>query len=105
MIYINTIFCSLHQKWLALRMPTFHNTEHAIFAPAGHKIAWLGRLLPIWFEFFPALISNYIHYKMWAIINYPFPNVNVTADDVWESISSNIIPPFFWTRDFLSMLG
>ena len=38
----------------------------------------------------PAWISNYIHYKVWDEITYPFPNFNV---EVWEWIS-NFIPHF-----------
>ena len=36
--------------------------------------------------------SNYIHYKVWDEITYPFPNVNSATT-------------LYWTCDYLSMLG
>ena len=41
----------------------------------------------------PAWISNYIHYKVWDEITYPFPNFNSCTVEVWEWIS-NFIPCF-----------
>ena len=41
-----------------------------------------GPLLLIWFNFNPALISNYIHYKMWDEITNPFLNFNDATVDV-----------------------
>ena len=41
----------------------------------------------------PSRISNYIRYKLWDEITYPFPNFNGAAVDVWEWIS-NFIPQF-----------
>ena len=41
----------------------------------------------------PAWISNYIHYKVWDEITYPFPNFNGVTVEVWEWIS-NFIPCF-----------
>ena len=38
-------------------------------------------------------ISNYIHYKGWDEITYPFPNFNGTTVEVWEWIT-NFIPHF-----------
>ena len=40
-----------------------------------------------------ALISNYIHYKVWDEITYPFSNFNSATVEVWEWIS-NFIPHF-----------
>ena len=34
-----------------------------------------------------AWISNYIHWKMWDKITYPFPNSNGATVEVWELIS------------------
>ena len=34
---------------------------------------------------------NYIHFKMWDEITYPFPNFNGATVEVWESLS-NFIP-------------
>ena len=31
--------------------------------------------------------SNYIHYKLWDGITYPFPNFNGATVEVWEWIS------------------
>ena len=41
----------------------------------------------------PALISNYIRYKIWDEITYPFSNFHGAAVEVWECIS-NFIPHF-----------
>ena len=41
----------------------------------------------------PALIHNYIHYKVWGEIIYPFPNFNGATVEVCEWIS-NFIPHF-----------
>ena len=38
----------------------------------------------------PECISNYIHYKMWDEIAYPFPNFNGSTVEVWEWISNTI---------------
>ena len=42
-------------------------------------------------------MNNYIHYKVWDEITYPFPNFNGTAVGVWEWIS-NFIPHFVHVR-------
>ena len=41
----------------------------------------------------PAWISNYIHYKVWDEITYPFPNANGGTVEVWEWMS-NFMPHF-----------
>ena len=33
------------------------------------------------------LKSNYIYYKVWNEIIYPFPNLNSVTVEVWECIS------------------
>ena len=43
-------------------------------------------LIPVW-------MNNYIHYKVWDGITYPFPNVNGAALNVWEWVST-FIPHF-----------
>ena len=53
----------------------------------------LGPLLPAWFNFIPACISNYTHYELWDEITYPFPNINGATIEVWEWIN-NFIPYF-----------
>ena len=45
------------------------------------------------FTIIPARISNYIHFKMWGEIAYPFPNFNGCTVEVWEW-KSNFIPNF-----------
>ena len=35
-------------------------------------------------------MSNYIHYKVWDEITYPFPNLNGKTVEVWEWISDNV---------------
>ena len=53
----------------------------------------------------PACKSNYIHYKVWVEIIYPFPNFNGAAVEVWERIN-NFIPHFTGhICDYLSVLG
>ena len=52
----------------------------------------------------PAWISNYIHYKVWDEIIYPFLNCNGATVEVEEWIS-NFIPHFTGACDYLSMLG
>ena len=41
-----------------------------------------GPLLLTWFKFNPSMISNYIHYKMWDEITYPFLNFNGATAEV-----------------------
>ena len=41
----------------------------------------------------PAWISNYINYKVWDEITYPFPNFNGVTVEVWEW-KSNFIAHF-----------
>ena len=40
-----------------------------------------------------AWISNYIHYKVWDEIAYPYPNFKGATVEVWEWIGS-FIPHF-----------
>ena len=48
-----------------------------------------------WVTLIPSWISDYIHFKVWGEINYPFPNFNGATVEVWEWIS-NFIPHFTW---------
>ena len=48
-----------------------------------------------------ALISNYIHYKMWNKFTYPFPN-GATVE-VWEWMI-NLIVYLYWAYAYFSML-
>ena len=43
---------------------------------------WL--FLLVWFIFNPSMKSNYIHFKMWDELAYPFSNCNGYAVEVWE---------------------
>ena len=56
--------------------------------PALYKHGWgiNKRYMTSW-------ISNYIHFKAWDEITYPFPNFNGCTIEVWEWIS-NFIPYF-----------
>ena len=47
-----------------------------------HELTWI-----------PAWISNYIHYKVWDEITYPFSNVNGCTIEVWKW-RSNFVPHF-----------
>ena len=49
----------------------------------------LGHLLLTWINF--DLNSNYIHYKVWERITYPFPNFNVMTTEAWEWINNFMI--------------
>ena len=49
-------------------------------------------------------MSDYIHFKVWDEITFPFPNFNGCAVEVWEWIS-NITRPLYRACDYLSMLG
>ena len=46
----------------------------------------------------PAWISNYIHYKVWDEITYPFPNFKGATIEVWEWISN------FFTHFMMAMI-
>ena len=46
----------------------------------------------------PAWISDYIHYKVWVEITYPFPNCGLWMDNKFH-------PTLYWARDNLSILG
>ena len=39
---------------------------------------------------FPAWKSNYIHYKVWNVITYLFPNANGCIVEIWELVSNFI---------------
>ena len=40
---------------------------------------------------FTAWMNNYIHYKVWGEITYPFPNSNTCTVEIWEWISNLIL--------------
>ena len=63
----------------------------------GENGWYLGFLLIAW-------ISNYIHYKLWDEITYPFPNVNGCTVEVLEWINDFILH-FITLCDYLSMQG
>ena len=50
-------------------------------------------LLLAWIISIPVRVGNYIHYKVWYEITYPFPNFSVGAVEVWEWIDY-FIPHF-----------
>ena len=52
-----------------------------------------GLLLLAWINLISAWISEYIHYKLWEEITYPFPNFNGCTVEVWEWIW-NFLPHF-----------
>ena len=64
--------------------------------PKPISLAWI--LVAAW-------IINYIHYKGWSEVIYPFPNFNGGTVEVWEWISNFIQHSTPWTCDYLSMLG
>ena len=52
----------------------------------------------------PALMRNYVSYKMWDKITKLFLNFNGATIEDWEWMS-NFIQTFYWAGDCLSMLG
>ena len=51
----------------------------------------------------PAWINNFIHYKMWNEITYPFPNFN--GVEIWELTDDYFHLTLNWTCDYLIRLG
>ena len=52
-------------------------------------------LLPVlltWINFNPNtnMDENYLHYKMWDEITYPFLNINGATADIWKWVSNSI---------------
>ena len=41
-------------------------------------------LLLTWLDFNPVWITNYIHYKVWNWITFPFPGFNGCIAEVWN---------------------
>ena len=68
------VYLGLQFKWNRFSSNNFHHTSLT--------------LIPAW-------INNYIHYKVWDEITYPFLNFNGAIVDVWEWIS-NFIPHYTW---------
>ena len=70
------------------------NTENVFIRWRHHgiRVKSAGVLLLSWINF-NANMDDYIHYKVWDEITYPFPNFNGCAVEVWERIS-NFIPHF-----------
>ena len=60
------------------------------FVTVRAQLQTAGPLLLTWINFD---ICNYIHYKVWNEINYPFLNFNGDTIEVWEWIN-NFIPHF-----------
>ena len=54
-----------------------HYTDHMHGIITNHVIT----LIQAW-------ISNYIHYKVWDVFIYPFPNFNGATVEVWKWISN-----------------
>ena len=50
-----------------------------------------------------ARINNYIHYKVWDEITYPFSNLNCAVLEVWERLSN--FRHLYWAGDYLPKLG
>ena len=50
-----------------------------------------GPLYKHFLTYIPAWVSNYIHYKVWNEITYPFTNFNGATVEVWEWINDFIL--------------
>ena len=97
-IVLDTIHCILHiwttkQLWLCPQMAPHFTAQ--IKGSLGLHGANLGPT---------AWISNYIHYKVWNEITYPFWNSNGCTVDVLEWITK-FHPTLYRACDHLSMLG
>ena len=68
-------YISLVQTQLRIYDSSIHsNIEHVALGPVSLT----------WFNFNPAWINNYIHYKVWDKIAHPFLNFNGATVEVWE---------------------
>ena len=61
----------------------YNNSADNIWLSDDSFATW-GPLCQHGLSLMPALIGNYIHYKVWDEITYPFPNINGTTVEVWE---------------------
>ena len=68
------------------------NKQHG-YTHSSCDTSFLGPIYQHGLLLIPGWRSNYIHYKMWDEIAYPFPNFNCAAVEVWEWISKFI--PYF----------
>ena len=66
--------------WLKTRNSESHLQKQHNMGPLYQHVLML---IPVW-------ISNYIHYKVWDEITYPFQNFNGCIVEVWEWISNSI---------------
>ena len=84
------ISCELALKWMSLDLTNDKSTLVQVMAwcrqATSHYLSqcWPRSLLP--YELIPAWISNYIQFKVWDEITYPFPNFSGAAIEVWEWI-------------------
>ena len=81
------------------------NKTHAVPSP---KISRLWKGSPLYaacpmLVLVRARISNYIHYKVWDEITYPFSNLNCAVLEVWERLSN--FRHLYWAGDNLPKLG
>ena len=74
-----------------LLLPTYNSGCNNMSVP--NPTGPIGTLLFTSFTLIPAWIINYIHYKVWDDITFPFPNFNGASVEVWEWMN-NIIPHF-----------
>ena len=84
--YNGNLFRNLRAFYLWLSKARCGVTLHYVCAEHPWHASYLHGLILI-----PAWISNYIDYKLWDDITYPFPNFTCAAVEVWEWIS-NFIP-------------
>ena len=85
---IPTILSRIAHNWcppLAASLESMMNSGSKFLTKAvtaSPNDSHLGPLLPTWFNLIPAWISNYIHYKVWDEITYPFLNFNDATVEV-----------------------
>ena len=79
--------------------PTLYRVCDYLFM-LGLKLMHVSKGLPavrvvikFMFCIYIAWISNFIHYRVWDEVTYPFPNFNGATIEVWEWIS-NFTPHF-----------
>ena len=85
------VFIIMIYVWLCLSLSFVSNSHKNVmyFALASLRGPFLLTCLTL----ILAWISNFIHYNVWDVITYPFPNLNGCTVEVWEWIS-NFTPHF-----------
>ena len=79
-LVIFLLYCHCTEYWIGSSSSAWHHGPLLLFYLHGLTLT-------------PAWINDYIHYKVWDGITYPFPNINGSTVEVWEW-NSNFTPHF-----------